>query len=105
VTEGAEYLPPPLVAEYHDQSRLQLSPQLQFSHPHDSHVQFSQVPSAQPQSSHWQLSPQQQLLRTTESAAKLLKPKTDAPATTTVASNFDVMDMLNLLRDTSRVNV
>jgi hypothetical protein len=80
------------------QSRWQLSPQLQCSHPHDSQVQFSQVPSAQPQSSHWQLSPQQQLFAA-ESAAKPLKPRTDAPATTAVAKSFDVRDMIkNLLR-------
>jgi hypothetical protein len=83
---------------------LQLSPQLQFSHPHDSQVQFSHVPFAQPQSSHWQLSPQQQVLAA-ELAAKLLKPRTEALATTAVAKSFDVRDMINLLRANSRLNV
>lgn len=91
VTEGYDIKPRHLrrVANY---PRLQLSPQLQCSHPHDSQVQFSHVPSAQPQSSHWQFSPQQQLLAA-ESAAKLLKPSTDAPATATVANSFEVRDI------------
>jgi hypothetical protein len=77
---------------------------LQFSHPHFSQVQFSQFSPSQSHSSQAQVAPQQQLLAT-ESAAKLLNPRIEAPATTTVASSFEVTDMINLLREISRVKV
>jgi hypothetical protein len=83
---------------------LQLSPHSQFSHPQFSQVQFSQFSPSQSHVSHVQLSPQQQLLAD-ESAAKLLNPRTDAPATTAVANNFEVTDMINLLRAIARVIV
>jgi hypothetical protein len=74
-------------------SRSQLSPQLQFSHPQFSQVQFSQLSPSQSHSSQVQLFPQQQFMAT-ESAAKLLKPRTEAPATTAVAKNFEVIDII-----------
>jgi hypothetical protein len=81
-----------------DQSRSQLSPQLQFSQPQASQLQFSQVPSLQPHSSQVQLSPQQQPGFAAEPAETELKPKTEAPATNAPARNFDVMDMIVLQR-------
>ncbi len=77
----------------HDQSRSQVPPQSQFSQPHDSQLQSVHVPSLQPQSSHWQASPQQQLVAAV-SAETVLKPKTEAPATSAVASNLNETDIV-----------